>query len=306
MSDNMISAEFINSEIERDAKAFISSCEESYITQVKKATDEVCKRNGKQIIMLAGPSSSGKTTTAQIIKNEALSNSRHAQTISLDDFYLNQDKMLYFEDGTPDFETIKALDVEYIVKCLTSLINEGECLLPRFNFLTKRREETLERIKIPDDCVIIVEGLHALNPAIINHLKGEALTKLYVNVSSRISANGSLLFSKRDIRFIRRMIRDYHHRNAQVEYTFSLWKGVRKGEDRYLFPFSTLADVKINSLHFYEPCIFKDEAIKLLSEVEKTSEFYKSSKALCEKLSMFESVSKKLLPKDSLLNEFCV
>lgn len=306
MTDNTISAEFINREIERDAKGFILKCEESYITQVKKATDQVCKKSGKQIIMLAGPSSSGKTTTAQIIKNEALSNSRHAQTISLDDFYLNQNKMLYFEDGTPDFETIKALDVDYIVSCLTSLINEGECLLPRFNFFTKRREETLERIKVPDDCVIIVEGLHALNPAITEHLKNEALTKLYVSVSSRISSNGLPLFSKRDIRFIRRMIRDYHHRNAQVEYTFKLWKGVRKGEDRYLFPFSTLADVRINSLHFYEPCIFKDEARKLLSEVEKTSEFYKSSKALCEKLSLFESVERDLLPKESLLNEFCV
>ena len=127
---------------------------------------------------------------------------------------------------------------------------------------------------------------------------------MYVSVSSRIYDKEDVLFSKRDLRFIRRLIRDYHYRNSSVENTFLLWKGVRMGEDRYLFPFSHLADVKIDSIHPYEPCLFKNEAVKLLSHIQKDSEYYETAREYINKLSLFSEADSLCVPESSLLHEF--
>lgn len=304
MKSSFYKAEEIYKKMNDNPDTYISECEENYALQVKNAVSEVCKKEGHRLIMLAGPSSSGKTTTAGLIKKEAGKNGRNAIVISLDDFYLDQQTKLYFEDGTPDFETVKALDIEYITKCLSQLIKTGKSMLPKFDFKTKKREADLYPTEIGKDEIVIVEGLHAINPIITDNLAKDNLTKMYVSVSSRISKEGKILFTKRDLRFIRRLIRDYHFRASDVEYTFKLWKGVRMGEDRYLFPFGNLADVRIDSIHPYEPCLFKDEAQKLLSHIGKDSEFYETASGYIEKLSFFESINKNMIPADSLLHEF--
>ena len=130
------------------------------------------------------------------------------------------------------------------------------------------------------------------------------MIKLYVSVSSRIYKDGRVLMTKRDMRFIRRMIRDYHFRDSSVEHTFYLWKGVRMGEDRYLFPFSKRADIKIDSIHPYEVCIFKDIAIKLLDHIGSDSIYYPTALELKDKLRQFESLSESDVPQNSLLKEF--
>lgn len=299
-----ITADYINERMKNGVCNYIEECEKAYQFQVESATKEVCKKECRQLIMLAGPSSSGKTTTARLIKEYSEKEGRSATVVSLDDFYRDQTEMLYFEDGTPDFETVDALDKEYIYECLSSLVNEGRAALPRFCFRSKRREKELIRTQIGEDEIIIVEGLHAINPLITDKLPERKMTKMYVSVSSRIYEGESVLFSKRDIRFIRRLIRDYHHRNSSVENTFLLWKGVRMGEDRYLFPFSNLADVKIDSIHPYEPCLFKNEAVKLLSHIEKESEYSERAKEYISKLSLFETANAFCVPENSLLHEF--
>lgn len=130
------------------------------------------------------------------------------------------------------------------------------------------------------------------------------MKKLYVSVSSRISQDNRVLLTKRDMRFIRRLIRDYHFRDSQVENTYYLWKGVRMGEDRYLFPYSGRADVRIDSVHPYEVCVFKDIAIKLLDHVGKDSIYYPSACELKDKLSQFASLTEGDVPASSLLKEF--
>lgn len=299
-----ITAAFINGQMKKGVCNYIEECEKAYQLQVKNETGKVCGKMGRQLVMLAGPSSSGKTTTAKLIKEYAEKEGRRATTISLDDFYLDQTEKLYFEDGTPDYETVDALDKEYISVCLSSLAEKGTADLPRFCFVSKKREKELVRTEIGEDEIIIVEGLHAINPQITDNLPGEKITKMYVSVSSRIYEKEKVLFSKRDLRFIRRMIRDYHYRNSSVENTFALWKGVRMGEDRYLFPFSHLADVKIDSFHPYEPCLFKEEAVGLLSHIEKESEYYAKAKEYIEKLSLFVNAEYFCVPENSLLNEF--
>lgn len=298
-----VTLERINELVSKSAESFIETCESAYKDSLLSVTQEIASNSGRTLVMLAGPSGSGKTTTAAILKRDFENMGRKAITVSLDDFYKNQDTVYTFEDGTVDYETVNALDVPLISNCLTSLMHEGKCDLPRFNFKTKKRDQSVETT-VDKDEIIIVEGLHAINPIITDTLKNERMKKIYVSISSRIYNDSEVLLTKRDMRFVRRLIRDYHHRNSEVEYTFYLWNGVRKGEDRYLFPFSDMADIKINSIHPYEPCVFKDIATELLDHVAKDSVYYESATSLKNRISKFVSLPESAVPDSSLLNEF--
>lgn len=293
----------INNNVISQKDSFIKDCENAYKNQLLRITDEICRKGGRQLIMLAGPSSSGKTTTARLLKEDCELKGRHASVISLDDFYRNQDVSFYFEDGTVDYETVKALDTDLIEVCLKALLDEGKADIPYFSFTTKQREG-FNSLEVAADEIIIVEGLHALHPMITDCLEGENMKKLYVSVSSRVYHDGRVMLTKRDMRFVRRLIRDYHFRDSSVEYTYYLWKGVRMGEDRYLFPHSGKADVRIDSIHPYEPCIFKDIAIKLLDHIDENSIYYASATQLKAKLEKFVSLSEADVPGTSLLKEF--
>lgn len=295
--------EVINRLLNEDCKKYIMECEKAYRSQLDKIADRMSDENGRCLLMLAGPSSSGKTTTARLLKNKLNEKGRSATVVSLDDFYLIQDKPYTFEDGTVDFERVEALDVPLISKCLHGLMDKGESELPEFCFRTKKRSG-FKSFTVSDDEVIIVEGLHALNPAITAPLSDEKMLLCYVSVSSRITDGGSVLFSKRDLRFIRRLIRDYHHRSSDVEYTFYLWRAVRMGEDRYLFPYSDKAEIKIDSIHPYETAIFKNIATKLLDRVAEDSVYYETATELKNKLQRFVSLEREMLPENSLLEEF--
>ena len=298
-----ITLEKINSSVVYNKKDFISECEKVYGEQLTIVTDKICSLHGRVLLMLAGPSSSGKTTTANILKRNLEAKGRSAVVISLDDFYRDQSESFYFEDGTIDYETVKSIDTEYVTECMENLLHKGKAMLPHFSFKTKVREGYNE-VSVREDEIIIVEGLHAISPEITDSLQKENMIKLYVSVSSRIYKDGRVLMTKRDMRFIRRMIRDYHFRNSSVEHTFYLWKGVRMGEDRYLFPFSKRADIKIDSIHPYEVCIFKDIAIKLLDHIGSDSIYYPTALELKDKLRQFESLSESDVPQNSLLKEF--
>ena len=293
----------INSRVRECKGEFIAICESNYRKQLLAVSEQIVSRKGRVLVMLAGPSSSGKTTTANILKQDFINKGRHSIVISLDDFYRDQEESFYFEDGTIDYETVKALDTDYIVECMENLLHKGKADMPHFSFHTKRRDGYSE-ISVCEDEIIIVEGLHALNPVITECLENENMIKLYVSVSSRIYDDSGVLLSKRDMRFIRRMIRDYHFRSSSVEHTFYLWKGVRMGEDRYLFPYSDRADIRIDAIHPYEPCIFKDIAIKLLDHIGRDSIYYPTALELKNKLSKFVSLNENDVPETSLLKEF--
>lgn len=293
----------INCCVREDVQSFIESSERNYSRQIEAVTEEIASHNGRTLVMLAGPSGSGKTTTALLLRKKLQLMGRNAITVSLDNFYCENNLNYTFEDGTVDFETVKALDVDLIGECLSKLLKEGSCNLPRFNFKTKKRDKFI-RTEIEKDGIIIVEGLHAINPVITDTVNTERMIKVYVSVSSRVLDGEDVLLTKRDLRFVRRLIRDYHHRNTEVEYTFYLWNGVRKGEDRYLFPFSDRADIRIDSIHPYEPCVFKDTALKLLEHIEESSEYFKEASELKNKLSGFVSLPESVIPAESLLNEF--
>ncbi|MBP3447250.1 MAG: nucleoside kinase [Clostridia bacterium] len=295
----------INKSTKEDRISFIAACEERFDSAVSDVVKTFLSDSDYDIVMLAGPSSSGKTTTAGILANKIKMSGRNAYTVSLDDFYLNRDDIPVNEDGLKDYENVTALDIELIHRCFNELIVNRKAELPIFDFKTGMRSDMTKHIELGKDDVIIVEGLHALNPVITQGLDEHHLYRIYISVSSRITGDdGKILLNKRNLRLIRRMIRDYHHRNASVEQTLFMWQGVMKGEDKFLFPFESNADVKINSFHAYESCIFRSEALKLLEKVEENSEYFAKVQELLGALSLFEEIEPSLLPEKSLLNEF--
>ncbi len=288
-----------------DPEGFLLECSESYRQRVLDVSKRIFDDKNKKIVMLAGPSSSGKTTTAGFISESINKLGGKAYTLSLDDFYLPRSVQYPLdENGEPDFECVEALDIELIHSSLHELIEKEKSSLPVFDFNTGERINNAKTIELQENDVIIVEGLHALNPVITDTLDEENLFKIYISVSSRVYENdGSVLLSKRDLRFIRRTVRDYKFRSMPVERTFEIWDSVTRGEDKYLFPYEELADVKINSFHPCEPCVMSGLAIPLLENV-KDSEFAEKANLLINKLSLFKNTDYSILPADSLLREF--
>ena len=169
--------------------------------------------------------------------------------------------------------------------------------------MKSERRDAARKIVLGDNDIIIVEGLHALNPVITENLDKENIFEIYVSVSSRVYNDaGEVFLSKRNLRFVRRMVRDSLFRATPPEVTFELWKSVTRGEDKYLFPFEKYADVRLNSFHPCEPCVMAPQAIPLLNSV--SGEYAADALELAEKLSLFKTTDKSLLPENSLLREF--
>ncbi len=284
---------------------FANECEKKYNDKIERIAGIIAESKRREIVMLAGPSSAGKTTTAKKLRKALIEKGINSHTISLDDFYLDNCDAPRFPDGTPDFETVDALDIKCFQKTMERLLSVGEAEIPEFDFLTGKRKHKGNRLKLGEADVIIVEGLHALNPVITKQLPDELLFKIYISVSSRIyDKDENIILNKRNMRFIRRLVRDYKYRGNSVEETFKMWITVRYGEDAYLFPYKDNADFRINTIHLYEPCVLKDEAVKLLGEVEKSSPFYKESQRLIRSLGRFPAIDSTVVPEDSLLREF--
>ena len=288
-----------------DPEVFLIRCSDKYHNCVDSVAERIFTDANKKIVMLAGPSSSGKTTTASILSRNINRRGGRAYTVSLDDFYHPRSVGYPLdENGKPDYECVEALDVELLRSKLGELVEKGKSELPVFDFKSGERINNAKCIELCENDIIIVEGLHALNPLITDTLNEENLFRIYVSVSTRIyDDEGNVVLSKRDLRFVRRMVRDYRFRSTSVERTFEIWQSVTRGEDKYLFPYEHLADVKLDSFHPCEPCVFAKRAIDLLSCV-KNQEYSAKADSLSSKLSLFRNTDYTLLPADSLLREF--
>lgn len=288
-----------------EPKRFLEECSREYHAKVFAAARNIFDDKSKKIVMLAGPSSSGKTTTANLLSRMLGYMGGRAYTVSLDDFY-HPHSVGYplDENGNPDYECVEALDIELLHLCFGELIRKGRAELPVFDFRSGERINNAKKVELSDNDVIIVEGLHALNPVITETLDENSLYKIYVSVSSRVyEEDGSVLLSKRDLRFIRRMVRDFSFRSTSVERTFEIWQSVMRGEDKYLFPFEGNADIKINSFHPCEPCVFAERATELLKSA-LNGENREKAALMINKLSLFKNIDYSILPEDSLLREF--
>lgn len=296
----------INTEVIRNPIEYVNKCERGYCNQLRRIVDDVIARPGDvKIIMLSGPSSSGKTTGANKMARMFSQLGHDANVISLDDFYINRSEIPVDKDGQQDFEAVYALDIVLIQNTLKDLLKTGKTKLPYFDFNTGIRTDNVFNLEVEPGEIVIIEGLHAINPIFTDEIDTDNIFKVYVSTASSIyDDDKTVLFDKRDVRFIRRMIRDYQFRSAPVEKTYTMWPKVIEGEDKYLVPLIDRADYVIDSLHPYELCIYKDIAEELLGAVLEDSEYYDDSKVLLEKMKRVTRLGKDIIPKDSLLREF--
>lgn len=297
--------EYINEKALSSPEEFIKKCEARYENIINDIAERIINDEGREIVMLAGPSSAGKTTTAGKLCKKLNENGVKTYVLSLDDFYLNRADIPYLPDGTQDYETVYALDLPCFEEKVNALLRGETVKNPVFDFTTGKRSDTqFNEITLSEKDIVIIEGLHALNPVITEKIQGKLL-KIYINVSSRIyDEKGNIILNKRNMRFIRRMVRDYKFRNSTVENTYKLWKNVTMGEDKYLFPYRHLADIKVNTIHLYETCVLKQQALEMLENSEISEEYKSDINKITKSLKKFESIDESLVPDDSLLREF--
>ena len=297
--------EYINEMALSSPEEFIKKSEARYENIINDIAEKIIADDGREIVMLAGPSSAGKTTTAAKLCKKLNENSVKTYVLSLDDFYLNRDDIPYLPDGTQDYETVYALDLPCFEEKVNALLRGETVKNPIFDFTTgKRSSSEFNEITLGESDIVIIEGLHALNPVITEKIQGKLL-KIYINVSSRIyDEKGNIILNKRNMRFVRRMVRDYKFRNSTVQNTYKLWKNVTMGEDKYLFPYRHLADIKINTIHLYETCVLKKQALEMLENSEISDEYKNDINKITKSLKKFENIDESLVPEDSLLREF--
>ena len=270
-----------------------------------QVADMVCQR-GARAVMLAGPSSSGKTTSANRLAVQLRVHGKRPVLISMDDYYIDRDKVAPGPDGKLDLEHINTLDTDLFRQHLKTLLDGGEIELPSFNFLTGRREWSGKKLRLENDSVIIVEGLHALNP--LMHPEGveeHLIFKMYVSALIPLNLDNHNRIPTSYLRLLRRIVRDYETRGASVEHTLSMWDSVQKGERRWIFPYQEHADVIFNSSTLYELAVLKKHIYPLLMAVEPENPCYDEVRNVVKILNYVQQADvDDEIPPTSLIREF--
>lgn len=295
----------INDAVKNSPCELIRQMEEQYSKRVNEIADFVMSiGKGRKIIMLAGPSSSGKTTTANMIVKRVENSGAKAVRLSLDEFFKGEGLAPILPNGAYDYESVDALNIPLMRECMVSLLANGHCMMPKFNFDTKKPSPERTLLEVGENDVIIVEGIHALNPIVTDCLPEDKMVKIYISVKQGIKEGSDEVISAHQIRFLRRLVRDYKFRSSFPERTFAMWPQVERGERLYIAPYKRLATVTINSIHIYEVNVIADTAIKILSEMKSDSEYYRQAQSYIKKLMLFENLDESLVPDNSMIREF--
>ena len=276
--------------------------------RISQIADEIYHRGLKghpvKLILISGPSSSGKTTFSKRLSVQLMANGLKPYPVSLDDYFVNRVDTPKDENGNYDYESLYALDLDFFNQQLQALLNGEEVELPRFNFNTGIREMSGQRLKVDDNMILILEGIHALNPELTPHIPAESKFKIYVSALTTILLDNHNYIPTTDNRLLRRIIRDYKYRGYSAEETISRWPSVRAGEEKWIFPFQENADVMFNSALLFELAIIKDYAEPILRKVPNNRPEYSEAYRLRKFLEYFIPLQDKELPPTSLLREF--
>ena len=298
----------LNESARRDPDGTVLKAEQFYRNQVEQVADDFASHiHENRVILLAGPSSSGKTTTSLNLKEALSRRGIRTVSVSLDDFYRGRDKAPLLEDGTRDLETVELLDADHLEYCFSELLSKGACDFPIFDFSAGARSERVNHFTVDDHTAVVVEGLHALNPFIAGRDFCKKALKVYISIKTEYYVDDERILSTRELRLIRRIIRDYNFRGCMPAETLSMWKNVVRGEDLYIRPFRLGADYWVDSFHAYEAMAYRKILPQLLAcpEMEEGPNAAIAAK-LCTAIRCFDEMPLSLIPKDSLLREFLV
>ena len=265
--------------------------------------DEIHRRRAR-IVLISGPSSSGKTTFSKRLSVQLMTNGLHPVALSLDDYFVDRECTPLDEDGNYDFESLYAVDLPFFNAQLNALLRGEEVQLTKFDFTTGKRLLTDRKLRISEQTVLIIEGIHALNPELTQHIPAADKYKVYVSALTSILLDKHNYIPTTDNRLLRRILRDYKYRNYSAEETISRWPSVRKGEEKWIFPYQENADAMFNSALLFELAVLKSHLIPILEQVKENSSAHSEAYRLRKFLQYFESVPDNDLPPTSLLREF--
>ena len=289
---------------EGKAQDIISLAEALHEKKISDIADKIIERKNVKAILIAGPSSSGKTTFAKRLGIQLRLNGLKPVTISVDNYFVERKVNPKHSDGTYDFECIEAIDLKLFNEHLTKLLNGEEIDVPTFNFKTGNKEYHGEKMKLADDEVLVMEGIHCLNDKLTESIPKEQKYKIYISALTVLNIDYYNRISTTDTRLIRRIVRDYQFRSYSALHTLQTWLSVNKGEEKYIYPFQEEADSMFNTSLIYELCVLKKHAHPLLKEITNVSKEFSEAKNLYNLLNYFEDIPDELVPRNSLLREF--
>lgn len=285
-------------------KDIILLAEALHEKKISDIADNILKRKGIKMVLIAGPSSSGKTTFAKRLGIQLQLNGIKPITISVDNYFLEREQTPKDENGKYDFERLEAIDLKLFNDHLTKLLKGEEIQVPTFNFKTGHKEYNGETMKIKDNEILVIEGIHCLNDKLTLSIPREQKYKVYISALTVLNIDYYNRISTTDTRLIRRIVRDSNFRGYDALHTLQSWNSVNRGEENNIFPFQEEADSMFNSSLIYEICVLKKYAMPLLKAIDNTNPEYSEAKSLYEFLKYFEDIGDEFVPKNSLLREF--
>ena len=272
--------------------------------RIAQIAEEIANRKGVRMVLIAGPSSSGKTTTCKRLSVQLATNGIKPMPISLDDYFVDRDKTPRQPDGDYDFEHLHALNLELLNQQMSALFNGEEIELPRYNFQQGRSEMSGRRLRLHDDEILVVEGIHALNPELMSQLPQNQIFRVYASALTTILLDNHNYIPTTDNRLLRRIIRDYKYRGVSAVDTIRRWPSVRAGENKWIFPFQENADAMFNTAMLFELAVIKSQAEPLLDQVPENVPEYSEAYRLKKFLSYIKPIPADQIPPTSLLREF--
>ena len=272
--------------------------------KLAKIAEEIASRKGVKLVLLAGPSSSGKTTSCKRLSIQLAVNGLKPLQISLDDYFVDRDKTPKDENGDFDFESIYALNLDLLNEQFNALFRGEEVELPKYDFPSGKSVKSGKKLKLEPNNVLVVEGIHALNPELTAHVPEEQIYRVYASALTTILLDNHNYIPTTDNRLLRRIIRDYKYRGVSAQETIHRWPSVRAGENKWIFPFQENADAMLNTAMLYELSVLKMQAEPLLQQVPENCEEFAEAYRLLKFLKYFKGIPYNNLPPTSLLREF--
>lgn len=274
--------------------------------KIAKIADDIFHKvtEGVRVVLIAGPSSSGKTTFCKRLQLELMASTLHPVSISLDDYYVNRIDTPLDENGEYDYESLYAIDLETFNEDLQKVLAGEKVPLPTYDFQKGERVYRGNTVQLDQRSILVMEGIHGMNPLLVPHIPAEKIYKIYVSALTSISLDDHNWIPTTDNRLIRRIVRDYQFRGYSAKETISRWASVRKGEDKWIFPYQENADAMFNSAMLYELAALRKMAEPILKEVTQMDEEYPEAYRLLKFLHYFKPIDKEALPNTSLLREF--
>ena len=272
--------------------------------KLAKIAEEIASRKGVKLVLLAGPSSSGKTTSCKRLSIQLAVNGLKPLQISLDDYFVDRDKTPKDENGEYDFESIYALNLDLLNEQFNALFRGEEVELPKYDFPSGKSVKSGKKLKLEPNNVLVVEGIHALNPELTAHVPEEQIFRVYASALTTILLDNHNYIPTTDNRLLRRIIRDYKYRGVSAQETIRRWPSVRAGENKWIFPFQENADAMLNTAMLYELSVLKMQAEPLLQQVPENCEEFAEAYRLLKFLKYFKGIPYNNLPPTSLLREF--